>query len=221
MGEGPGDVRLRRRESALWFSRGPQLLLSGGRTGTTVRNHPFREGNRQGLAPDGAAVGPPHAPTKTRPPGPTPAPFVRMLRSFLFAPAHAVHRRELRQMGSFLPKLSASEVMEGAYRRSASRQNAFVFAQGAVVGAMGNLFASALGHFIDRAGALNWRDGLWALLLVGSAGLIISMTWGAVRRYRQNSEVEALFVQELVRRGGMATDDKGDPDELLEMGPPG
>lgn len=145
----------------------------------------------------------------------------RLYRAFLFAPPPDTHRHEVEAIKEFLPKLSTLEVMEGAYRRSAGRQNAFIFAQGAVVGAMGNLFASALGHFIDRSGPWAWRDIPWLGLLALSFGLMASMTYGAVRRYRQNSEVEQVFVAELVRRGGRATDDAGDPDDLLEMGPPG
>ena len=48
--------------------------------------------------------------------------------------AEHVCNSELKQVRSFLPKLSHVEVMEGAYRRSAGRQTAFIFAQGAVVG---------------------------------------------------------------------------------------
>jgi hypothetical protein len=121
-----------------------------------------------------------------------------------------------------LPKLSAVELIEGAYRRSGGRQASFYFAQGIVVGALGNLFASSLGHFIDRsATSLVWPDLAWSLVGLLSLGVMAGMAWGSTQRYRQNSQVERLFLRELRRRGGTASDDTDDPDELFMRGPSG
>ena len=142
------------------------------------------------------------------------------LRSFLFAPSARIHAQDTKAIRLLLPKLPASELIEGAYRRSDGRQASFYFAQGIVVGALGNLFASSLGHFIDRsAGPWNWPDVAWGFVGVLSIGVMVAMTAGSVSRYRHNSQVEQLFLQELRRRGGSANDDRDDPDELFVRGP--
>jgi hypothetical protein len=142
------------------------------------------------------------------------------LRAFFFAPSPRVHRSDLAAVQGLLPNLSAVELIEGAYRRSGGRQASFYFAQGIVVGALGNLFASSLGHFIDRGGgALRGPDVAWAFVGALSVGVMAGMAWGSVQRYRQNSQVERLFLKELRRRGGSASDDSDDPDELFVHGP--
>jgi hypothetical protein len=141
------------------------------------------------------------------------------LRAFFFAPPADVHAEDVRAVEGLLPKLSPLELIEGAYRRSGGRQASFYFAQGIVVGALGNLFASSLGHFIDRVGAWRLPDAAWALIGAVSLGAMAAMAWGAVRRYRQNSQVERLFLRELRRRGGTASDDTQDPDDLFMVGP--
>ncbi|MES2154157.1 MAG: hypothetical protein V4510_03390 [bacterium] len=145
-----------------------------------------------------------------------------VLRAFLFAPSAASHRRDVEEIRGFLPALSTTQVMDSAYRRSGARQSAMGFAQGVVVGALGNLFASALGHFIDRSGSTPWAwpDAAWAAIGLVAILVIVSMTIGAFRRYRQNTQVEALFLAEFRRRGGRADDDREDPDELLGVGGP-
>ncbi|MEA3203610.1 MAG: hypothetical protein QOI63_1289 [Thermoplasmata archaeon] len=143
------------------------------------------------------------------------------LRAFFFAPSNHVHAQDVEAIRGLLPRLSAVEVVEGAYRRSGGRQASFFFAQGILIGAMGNLFASSLGHFIDRgAGAWGLPDTAWAGVGLLSLGAMATMTWGAVRRYRQNAHVEALFLQELRQRGGAASDDSQDPDDLVARSPP-
>jgi hypothetical protein len=141
------------------------------------------------------------------------------LRSFFFASSPRIHAQDLAAIQGLLPKLPAGEVIEGAYRRSGGRQASFYFAQGIVVGAMGNLFASSLGHFIDRVGAWSGSDLAWAGVGILALAAMAAMAWGAARRYRQNSQAESLFLGELRRRGGMASDDTEDPDELLLTGP--
>lgn len=142
------------------------------------------------------------------------------LRAFFFAPSKDVHRQDVAAVQGLLPKLSAVELIEGAYRRSGGRQASFYFAQGIVVGALGNLFASSLGHFIDRADIpLAWPDVAWSIVGFVSLGVMVGMAWGSVQRYRQNSQVERLFLRELRRRGGTASDDSDDPDELFLRGP--
>lgn len=142
------------------------------------------------------------------------------LRSFFFAPSPRSHVQDVKVIAGLLPRLPAAEVIEGAYRRSGGRQASFYFAQGVVVGAMGNLFASSLGHFIDRPGG-PWTgpDSAWTALGVATLAAMGAMAAGAVRRYRQNAQVEAMFLAELRRRGGAASDDVEDPDELLLTGP--
>lgn len=137
------------------------------------------------------------------------------LRTFLFAPAPAAHQAEMRALAKLLPQFSDGTVIDAAYRRSQSRQVAFTFAQGVVVGALGNLFASAVGHFIDRAAA-PWSvpDSLWTIAAMLSLALMGSMTWGAVRRHRQNAEAERLFLAEVQRRGGLALEE-ADPDDVF------
>lgn len=144
------------------------------------------------------------------------------LRAFLFAPARRAHAADLAQLQGVVKRLSAATLIDAAYRRSGGRLTAFLFAQGVVVGAMGNLFASALGHFVDRgAQAFAWPDAAWILIGCLSLGLIVLMTIGALRRYRQNAEVEAVLVGELHRRGGASIDDAADPEELMLFRDPG
>ena len=142
-----------------------------------------------------------------------------VLRAFLYAPSPRMHRENMTRLGGFVPRLTDAEVMDAAYRHSGGRQNAFAFAQGIVVGALGNLFASALGHFIDRQGPESAADAWWLLVGVLSLGIMASMATGALIRYRQNTQVERLFLNELRRRGGSAIDDANDPDELFEVEP--
>jgi hypothetical protein len=142
-----------------------------------------------------------------------------VFRSFVFAPSRASHEADLQRIRALAGRLSTGEVVESAYRRSSGRLNAFFFAQGVVVGAMGNLFASALGHFIDRpANAAAWQDEAWIAVAAVSLGLMLTMGAGAMRRYRQNGEVERLFLAELQRRGGESSDDSLDPDDLVALG---
>ncbi|MFO1532679.1 MAG: hypothetical protein ABR562_03125 [Thermoplasmatota archaeon] len=137
-----------------------------------------------------------------------------LLRAFLLAPSRAEHRRHQDAVAAFMPHLSDAEVMEAAYRHSGARQTAFAFAQGAVVGTMGNLFASAVGHFIDRgAGTPTGGDAAWAALGLASILLIGSTTWGALRRHRLNTEIERLFLREARRRGGTFAEETADVDE--------
>jgi len=105
--------------------------------------------------------------------------------------------------------------MESAYRHANSRQTAFAFAQGAIVGTLGNLFASGLGHWIDRGWSppFTLGDGIWILVGLVSLGTIVSMTAGAIRRFRQNTEIEAMFLNEVHRRG-LVSEGPEDPDEL-------
>lgn len=143
-----------------------------------------------------------------------------LIRAFLLAPSQAEHRRHRAAVAAFLPNLSDAAVMESAYRHSGTRQTAFAFAQGAVVGTMGNLFASALGHWIDRgtAGGSPMADAAWTLVGVISIGVIASTTWGALRRFRFNTEIENLFLVEVRRRGGILADETADVDEPDQAG---
>jgi len=137
------------------------------------------------------------------------------LRAFFFAPSSHIHDQDVEAIHAVLTQLPASEIIEGAYRRSGGRQASFYFAQGIVVGALGNLFASFVGHFIDRVGRWTLGDTLWCAVGGLSVLVMTTMTWGAVRRYRQNAQVEALFLNELKRRGGTASNDSDNPDDLF------
>ncbi len=145
-----------------------------------------------------------------------------LLRAFLYAPSRRSHAGEVARLQALLPNLPTPEVVESAYRRSAGRLNALFFAQGVVVGALGNLFASAVGHFIDRPAGLQawaWQDDAWVAIGVLSILVMATMAAGAFQRLRQDHRVEAMFLAELTRRGGTATDDGGDPEDLVASGP--
>jgi hypothetical protein len=144
-----------------------------------------------------------------------------LTRAFLFAPSREHHETDLHRIEAALPRLSDADLMDAAYRRSGSRQAAFAFAQGAVVGTLGNLLASAVGHFIDRAGAWTRGDTAWLSLGVTALGVVVLMTVGALRRHEQNLAVEARFLVELRRRGFEVESASDDPDELLGLGPTG
>jgi hypothetical protein len=139
-----------------------------------------------------------------------------MLRAFLFAPSKAEHERFKSAMQGMLPKFPLGSVSEAAYRHAGAQANAFAFAQGVVVGALGNLFASSIGHWIDRpAGTpFMWGDAAWTAIGLASLLVIASMTWGALRRWRFNREIGDLFLGELRRRGLHVTESGDDPDEL-------
>ena len=138
-----------------------------------------------------------------------------LLRAFLFAPNPAEHVRYRKALERLLSGLPDSVVVESAYRHASTRQAAFAFAQGAIVGTMGNLFASSLGHWIDRRGSLNFTlgDGVWTLVGLAALGTIVSMTAGAIRRFHQSTEIEAIFLAE-ARRRGLVSEGSEDPDEL-------
>ena len=135
-----------------------------------------------------------------------------IVRAFLFGPSHAEEEAHRASVERTLPDLPDPLVAESAYRHSGSRQASFAFAQGAVVGALGNLLASSIGHFVDDAGHSGARDAIWGVLGVVSLAIIASTTMGALRRFRFNTQVEDLFVHELQRRGdpgaALAEDDE-------------
>lgn len=142
-----------------------------------------------------------------------------MLRAFLYAPSGKAHQIEVARVQGSVAQLRTVELVELAYRRSAGRLNALFFAQGVVVGALGNLFASALGHFIDGPVGLTPRDGAWIGIGVLSLTVMATMAAGAVRRLRQDHRLEAVFVAELTRRGGTAADDAADPEGFMASPP--
>jgi len=142
-----------------------------------------------------------------------------LLRAFLYGPSRRTQRFEYEATARIVGTLGTVELVEAAYRRSAGRLNALFFAQGVVVGALGNLFASAAGHFIDRAGRWVWQDDVWLGMALLTLFVMTTMAVGALERLRQDHRLEGLFTAELKRRGGAVTDDASDPEELLARGP--